>query len=196
MDDIRPTSPQNSLPARQIPNNLKVLLLILALGLVVGLGYFVWFQNNLPIDSGGDTIIKPKVTTPKTTTTTDSVYTNSTYGYSMTFNDKWAGYKIKTVVPTDGSATAYLHVNLPTTSTDALWAKDGTTNLAGYASVMAINVFTPAQWAALDGTPGQGTKLAENAHYVFSYSRAQDFPTDLQAAASDIPTVVATFKLN
>lgn len=196
MDVIRPN--QSQLPPHHVPNSVKLLLLAFALALVAGLGYLVWFQNNLPTDSSDEVILHPKKTIA-TTTKADAAlnYVNATYGFSLALNDNWAGYKVKTVTPADDSATAYLYVNLPTSSTDELWTTEGTANFAGYASVMAISVFTPAQWTATyDGAPQQPTKLAEDDHYIFSYSSAQDIPTDLQAAFDDIASVIATFKLN
>ncbi len=207
MDDIRPLQPfgspppQNQQPPllhRHLPTNIKIVLAVLALALLVGLGYFVWFQNNIPVSTGGDTVVKPKTVT-QTAKTTDLVYTNSTYGFSLTFNDKWTGYKVKTVVPTDGTAVAYLYVNLPTADPD--WAKAvDSTDLDGYASIFGVSVFTQSQWDAYSGTPGQGTKLAQSNNYIFSYGPSQSLPSNtadpVWVAYHDIATVIATFKLN
>ncbi len=195
----RPSTPLNqpSLPPHHVPTNLKVLLLVFAIALVVGLGYMVWFQNNLPSEDTADIILKKPVKTATDLTPKSLAYVNNTYGFTVSFNSLWTGYKVKTVVPADNSVTAYLYVNLPTASTDPVWTTESSTNFAGYASVMAFSVFTPAQWSAMyDAAPQQPTKLAENSHYIFTYGPAQAYPDDLNAAYEDIATVIATFKLN
>ena len=68
--------------------------------------------------------------------------------------------------------------------------------MTGYASLFAINVFTPTQWTKVnsESSPAAGTKINENAQYAFSYSEAQVLPTDLQTKISNIKQIISTFK--
>lgn len=190
------------------PVSTKVALLIFAVILVGALGYLVWANNKQTISDNTMVVVvkktpTPTITatttltpTPTATATTDIVYTNTDYGFTLTLTSKWKGYKIKTVKPTDGTAVAYLYINVPTTSTDATWIKDSSTNFAYYASVMAIGVYTTAEWDAMQASGGPtDTKLTQNSQYVFGYSQAQSIPTDLTAAYKEVATVAATFKL-
>ncbi len=190
------------------PSSTKIALLVFAVILVSALGYLVWANNKQTVsDDSAVAVIKKTPTatatttsaltpTPTTATSTDIVYTNTDYGFTMTLTSKWKGYKIKTVKPTDGTAVAYLYINVPTTSTDATWIQDSSTNFAYYASVMAISVYTTAEWDTMQASGGPtDTKLAQNSQYVFGYSQAQSIPTDLTAAYKEVATVAATFKL-
>ena len=137
------------------------------------------------------TSIKPASTT---TTTSNLVYNDSTYGFSITFNDKWTGWKVKPAKIDGVTATYYFEV--PTT--DSSWGS-GETNDSGYASAFALSVWTKAEWAQTLNDPMQGeTKITESDDYVFSWSSAQAAPQDIQdkGLMSDIKNIIATFKLN
>lgn len=128
------------------------------------------------------------------TTTTDSqwLYKNTTYGFSLTFNEKWEGYKLKLADIAGSTATYYVCV--PTTDTKWTSSSD---SYPGMASVFAISVDTKAQWAEAEAEEGgnRSTKIGETSKYVFSYSPAQSGPTDVlnKKLSSDIKNVVATF---
>lgn len=129
-----------------------------------------------------------------TTTTSNLVYNDSTYGFSLTFNDKWTGWKVKPAKLDGIIATYYFEV--PTT--DSSWGSSET-NDSGYASVFALSVWTKAEWAQTLSDPMQGeTKISETDDYVFSWSSAQAGPQDIQdkGLMSDIKNIIATFKLN
>ena len=142
-----------------------------------------------------------KVSTTATTSTTAATepagltYTNKTYNFTITFDKKWAEWKIK-YAKNDGITASY-YVEVPTT--DAQYKTEAGSHDAGYASMFAIGVWTKAEWAQTLQDPMQGeTKLAENDKYVFSWSHAQACPDDVMAKGiwEDIDTVIKTFKLN
>lgn len=129
------------------------------------------------------------------TADSELVYTNKSYGFSITFNTKWHEWRVKTGNVAGTTATYYIEA--PTT--DANYASEESTHDAGYASLFAISVYTPAQWAAVqaEGGPGE-TKLGEKGNYVFAWSHAQAAPDDVVTAGlwDDINNVIATFKVN
>ncbi len=188
----------------------KWLLLIFSVITVVFLGYYVWKTlyapgPNITIMLGRTNT--PAATTTKTTTTTTTpaatpvvaawkTYTNTDYGFTLTLGDLWQGYEVKKLVPTDGMALAYYYFNMPTT--DADYANATSSSSAGFASVFAISVMTPAQWTALqaDGGPINDTIITQNTNssYIIGYQHGQAYPQTLAANASNIATVIATFK--
>lgn len=177
--------------------SMKVILLVFAIVVVAALGWLVWQQNSNPVSSGGDTV---KTTATKTTTTTKTADANAVacgdkaYAFDLTFGKLWTGYKIKEVKPTDAIVTCY--ITLPTTSTDPVWTAAAIDHDAKYASLMAISVYTPAQFTAASADANAPTKLDSNANYVWAWSQAQAIPTDLDAAYKDDKNLVATFKIS
>lgn len=126
--------------------------------------------------------------------TSGLVYNDSTYGFSLTFTNKWTGWKVKKAK--NEGITASYYVEVPTT--DSSWGS-GETNDAGYASIFAISVWTKAEWAQTLEDPIQAeTKITENDDYVFSWSHAQAAPDDIVAKGlfTDAKSIIATFKLN
>lgn len=192
--------------AEHASTSLKVLLLIFAIALVGGLGYLVWYQNNT-----SDTTEETSVSTTKTTATGTSAAPTASnlvacgdtekYGFELTFGSLWTGVKVKEVLQADmdpqpGYALVTCYVSLPTTSTDMVWATESVTHFAHYASLFAVSVYTPAQWAAAIAEPAEvPTKLGENANYVWGWGQAQAMPNDLSAAYADSKNVVATFQI-
>ena len=132
--------------------------------------------------------------TSAASTSSKLVYNDPTYGFSLTFNTKWTGWKIKKT-KNDGITASY-YIEVPTT--DSSWGSGGT-NDAGYTSIFALGVWTKAEWAQALSDPIQAeTKIAESDDYVFSWSQAQAAPDDILAKHlfEDIKSVIATFKLN
>ncbi len=171
--------------------SFKVILLIFALVLVGVLGYFVYQEQYVSYDNGEVTI---KVKKAAATTECGS-YTNSTYGFSLTFGTDWKTCKIKSA--TIDGATATYYVTMPTTSTDSIYTKAGTDHDAGYASLFAMSVYTQTQWAAVIGTETNvPTKAGEAGSYVIAYTPAQAYPEDLQTAdlSTQVSGIMATFK--
>lgn len=121
-------------------------------------------------------------------------YTNSKYGFTMTFPDVWKGYRVFESQLADG--TISLYVAVPTT--DATWKEENIDS--GYATIFAIGVLTPAQWTDVQaqGGPVEETYLTKNSNYVFTSSSAQAVPTDLISEYNKTlkpADVIDTFKI-
>lgn len=179
--------------------NIKVLVLIFTLILAAVLGYLIWQQNHTSADSADPGVTHPKktaVATPaKTTTVADNAVAcgDKAYAFSMTFGALWTGHKLKAVTPTDAIITCYVNVS----TTDSFWATASSTNFAGYVSIFAISVYTPAQWATAIAQPAEiPTELGHNANYYWGYSLAQSYPDAQKPLAANVPTVVGTFAIN
>lgn len=133
-------------------------------------------------------------TTPPASSSDWKAYTNSTYGFSMTFpDDAWKNYVITPVTPSDNSGTKYLYICVPTT--DSSWKDDCA---AGYFAPASIGVYTKAEWDAIkdSGTPESYGKIAENATYVFTFTQGQAIPTDLTNTTFNSKAVSDSFVAN
>lgn len=200
----------------------KYILIILVTAAVIGAGTYLFLQNKANSDKASlqaniDTLTAQVTTLQKqaaasTTTSTNTTtktpapvatetwktYTNTDYKFSLTFGDIWKGYEVKKLIPADKSALAYYYFNMPTTDTD--YAKSTDSTSAGFASIFAFSVYTPAQWAALQAEGGPLTAIQisgnTNASYIFAYQHGQAYPQSLSANATNITTVIASFKNN
>jgi hypothetical protein len=124
--------------------SLKVVLLIFALVLIGALGYLVWAQNSAPDTTDYSSPVVKKTSAPADENAV--ACGDKAYAFSLTFDAKWQGYKIKEVKPDYALVTCY--INMPTTDTDPVWTTESVTNFPKYASVFAVSVYTPSQWAA------------------------------------------------
>lgn len=129
-------------------------------------------------------------TTIPAATTSWKNYTNTKYGFSLTFSDLWKNFEIVSKTTNDPNVLAYLYVCIPTA--DASWKGEK----AGFYCPFAITVVEKAQKAAFDaaGDPEKPTFVAENASYAFYYSMSQAGPTDGMTARDDVKKIIATFK--
>lgn len=129
-------------------------------------------------------------TTASTISTADwKIYTNSEYGFSLTFNDKWKGYEVINRDSFTGSGKAMYDIYMPTTS--KVWQSEK----ANYASMFVITIYDRIAYNKLltevnteSDDPSElsfSTKLAENADYVATVSYGQDYPQDLIDAGLD-----------
>ncbi len=129
-------------------------------------------------------------TTASTVSTADwKTYTNSEYGFSLTFNDKWKGYEVINRDSFTGSGKAMYDIYMPTTS--KVWQSEK----ANYASMFVITIYDRIAYNKLlaevnteSDDPSElsfSTKLAENANYVATVSYGQDYPQDLIDAGLD-----------
>jgi hypothetical protein len=118
-------------------------------------------------------------------------YTNATYGFSLTFpGDAWKNYKVIETTPTDNSAVKYLYFAVPTT--DTAWKESG--GESGYASPIAVSVYTQAQWASAKDEPQTGSSVGQNTNYVFTISGWQASPTDLANTDFAVKSIISSFK--
>lgn len=177
---------------------LLIVFIIVLLGGGGYLGWYFWSQSKsttatptTTTTTPTPTTTTPTTTTPTTTTATDLTYTNSTYGFTMTFPATWKGYKFKEA--TLSGATMTYYVEIPTT--DASATGDSTAD-TGYYSPFAISVYTLAEWATVESSEGpKDTLISKNATYAFGWSQANGTPSSDFKGASDIATIIASFKL-
>lgn len=122
--------------------------------------------------------------------TTSQVYTNSTYGFSLTFPKGWEDYKMKEA-KIDGSIATY-YVNIPTKFPAS--PEGDSIDLKGHYSPFAISVYTLDQWnEALLGEGLQFSLIAKNDKYAVTWAHAQWAPEDFKSDG-DIAGIIASFK--
>jgi len=201
MDPNAPTPPTDWHNHR----SFKFVLVALAVAMLVGLGFYVWLNNNTPSDDSYSVpSVKNKVAktepkkeeAPKDETADWKTYTSTDYGFTLTFSDLWKGYEVKKLETDwnlDKTIPTY-YFNVPTQDKNVV---AGEYNSAGFASIFAVSVLTKSQWAAYQA--GEGPKpsveLARNDTHVFTYSQSQDRPEDTAAIYADVKNVIKTFKL-
>jgi len=182
------------------------LLIVLAAAVIIGGGAIAYFYAMSPTSwdymgnkttvhksSNANININTNANTNTAAVEAWKNYTNSKYGFTMTFPDAWKGYKVFETTLSDGSIALYVAVS----TTDASWKEEKID--AGYASLFAISVLTPAQWAEVQAAGGpMDTYLTKNSNYVFTWSPTQAVPTDLISAYNKTlkpGDVIDTFKL-
>lgn len=182
------------------------ILIILAAAVIIGGGAIAYFYASSPTDydyrgqslfarkSANKNANINKNTNTATKTESWKTYNNTKYGFQLTFTDPWKGYKIFETTLSDGSIVLYVAV--PTE--DGTWKEEKID--AGYASLFAIDVLTPAQWAEMEAFDGpKGAYITKNDDYVFVWSPAQAAPQDLMDAYGTTLSpqeIIDTFKLN
>jgi hypothetical protein len=170
--------------------SMKVVLLVFVLALLAVLGYFVWYQNTTPdtADYTAPNVSKKAAETAKAVECGDDAY-----AFSLTFGDKWDGYKVKEVAPDYAIVTCYF--TMPTASADTVWTTAADDHDSGYASVFAVSVYTPTQWTAAQEEANKPTELGHNDNYYWGWSQAQAIPDDLAGVYADAKNVVASFEI-
>lgn len=135
-----------------------------------------------------------------TNTASWKTYTNSKYGFTLTFTDKWKGYEVIDFRESGtGEAPApaedQYEVYAPTSST--IWSTDK----KGYASIFKINVYDKTVFENIlksndDPYINSNGVIAENGKYVFFKSTGQDYPEDLQSSGllNEISSVTKSIK--
>ena len=120
-------------------------------------------------------------------------YTNTAYRFTLTLPSTWSTYKVKQA-NIEGALNTY-YFELPTT--DPLYADATTTADAGYAAPFVIGVMNKSEWTGDELQQRDfGSKIGENANYVFTASYWQAEPTDLSdTIAAEAINIVSTFKL-
>lgn len=156
--------------------------------LVVAVFYFV--ISDKPVDVG----IKPvatstipldsvKLTQEQLSTSTNqfntkewsAVYTNNTYGFTLTFPESWKGYRVIELKD---------EINFGVEDQD---------------TVFTVQVYTSKDWDSLvkktQNIEPLPTVLKKNTKYVFTVSRAQDFSEKVMPLISVYPSILTTFTL-
>lgn len=190
--------PDNQLPPHHAPTGLKFWLTVFAIVLVVALSYLVWVSNTTPDTTDSSAVTKKTTastpstssTTPSTTKTdnTDSwkTYTNSEYGFTLTFGDLWKGYKVNEST-IDSASTITYHFTMPYSGIEA-----SETNDEGFYPILSVNIFTKDEYNKVEN---KGLLLGSNNSYVFTYGGSQESVETLKALQADVTNVASTFKL-
>lgn len=125
------------------------------------------------------------------------VYSNTKYGFELTFPDRWKDYKAR---EDNASIIFSLKTSYPSISDDGTKQE--------YHDVFKINIFSPTGWTENQESndPSVNNYIARNNNYVFGYTMGQDdegyigFPevvpnTIYQGPFYDVQnTIIPTFK--
>ena len=151
------------------------------------LTYWTYNDPNSYSSSLDATVVSKTNTNTNASETADwKTYTNTKYGFGLTFTDDWKDYTITETLtenPTSTDSLAYLQIDVPTTNNK---------------NVMDIYVYLPASYEAClkAQDPGPGILLGRNDNYVFTYRPANG----LQGEEAEIfyhsliPNLAKTFK--
>lgn len=121
------------------------------------------------------------------------IYTNNTYGFGLTFNARWAGYKFIEYNHSGSTTAATYYVCLPTT--DKAWDETSSGIPKGYASLFVMGVYTKAEWTKLAGGEMLPAKLGESEKYVYTYLPGQAYATDLKTQYGEVSTIIKSFEV-
>ncbi len=133
-------------------------------------------QNNQPIVNQNENA-NQQVNQPQ-----EIVYTNSQYGFSLTFPQTWEGYTAKNRALDWGSFGASDSVDFGFLVQDSLFN---------------ISIHTKSQWQQIKSEEGPTpTYLGESNQFTFGYATAQDAANDtIIARMRDISDIIKTFKI-
>lgn len=133
------------------------------------------------------------ISTQFTVTESPLVYESQKYSFRITFNSRWAGYRLIETKGPETSSRGY-YVTLPTTQRD--WRSVGVGIPANHALLFTINVFERADWDGLsESNKPKPTKIEESDQYVFAYTLERQFPTDLRVQSGQIDEIIKTFEV-
>lgn len=110
------------------------------------------------------------------------VYTNSTYGFTLTFPQTWKDYTAKSRTLNWGTSNTSDSVDF---------------GFSAQNSLFNISVHSKSQWQKIKSEEGPTpTYLGENNQYIFGYATAQYVANDtIVARMSEVKNVVKTFKV-
>ncbi len=191
-----------------------IVILTIVITAVVAVGASYYYLNNKAeeektelqnqIDELKDQVSDLQAAEADTSTTTEvdddelswKTYQNSKYGFSLTFGDKWEGYRVDdwSQTHTEGPAPAddSYDVYVPTSD------KDFDINMPGYANTFRILVYTKTTYQALEGGAMMVSDnvLGEKNDMVFVVSYWQDSPSDLRSSglSSELESIASTFE--
>jgi len=122
-------------------------------------------------------------------------YTNSQYGFELTFPDDWKNYGL-TETYQDG-VTKIIYFGLPKKTP----SKELPTDFdKGYSNIFAIGVYTKNEWTEAQKLEGpKEPKIGESSKYVFSYSHGNGVPEPVAGISTeqlykDADSISKTFK--
>ena len=212
IQSIRPNEPAKPKPNWRLPVTIVLIVLVTA-GIVGGTTWFMMDQNQKNTKSKNDKSItalqnqiselkKTETIAPTATTTgtTPAVadwrtYTNSDYGFNLTFGDKWSGYTVTKSTPS-GTELANYAFELP--SNDGNFISQTKTTFP----VFNVKVYNTADFQAIDRshpTPSLPTAISSSNGKTFAYVMSTQWPSDWKLSGGtngDVQTVTSTFKFD
>ncbi len=172
--------------------SLRYALILIAV-VIIAVVAFIYIQNSSPMAIS--------TTPPSSTTTTpptQNVYTNSQYGFQMTFPASWNGFTIATSSWT-GNRIDGVETFAAYTGPRVTFKNPQTTPQQEWQDI-PIMVFTPSQWdlveqekLAVSAAPIGPAKVGENAQYIFATPPRWYGFTDATGTAEAVG-IVETFK--
>jgi type II secretory pathway pseudopilin PulG len=132
-------------------------------------------QNNQPV-------VDPNKNDNQVNQPQEIVYSNSQYGFSLTFPQTWKGYTAQ--------------------NRTLNWGSYGTSDSVDFGfsvqdSLFNVSIHTKSQWQQIKSEEGPTpTYLGENSQYVFGFATAQDAANDtIIARMKEIQNIVKTFRV-
>jgi len=180
----------------KIKNRIALVLLILAIVIAVGTLFYakkIKKGEKNPSSSTSQTVSssssaqssgQPTISATKVATIWPK-YTNSQYGFEMSFSDIWKDYKL-TASSTNGSYEAEIDFNLATA--DTKYEKK-------IATPISVFVYKPSIFSALADSE-KSIEITRDSKYVFSYKVWNEPPSDLQGFTDkELADTIKSFKL-
>ncbi|MCX6809961.1 MAG: hypothetical protein NTZ65_04440 [Candidatus Berkelbacteria bacterium] len=175
-------------------NRIALILLILAIIIAVGSLFYAKKikkdTNNSPATasqtvSNSSSIESSGVSSATQVAAIWPKYTNSKYGFEISFSDIWKNYKLVENL-TNGSFEVKIDFNLATTDTKYE---------NKIATPISIFVYKSSVFNALSDNE-KSVKITSNSDYVFSYKTWNEPPSDLQGFTDkELADTIKSFKL-
>lgn len=127
--------------------------------------------------------------TPTNETAAWKIYTNTRFGFQLTFTDAWKSYKVFSSEGSQGvGAPTDLEFSLLTTDKSRS-VINVTDNISGYASPLTITIIAKDR-----NYQGTGVKITQDNNNSYYYTINKDLPKDLQGLNFEVPKIISTFK--
>ena len=159
-------------------------------------------QNQIDETTAKTTSAPTSTTTSPTAATDETVdwktYTNDKYGFTLTFTNKWQGYRVVEKTDPESAEVSY-RVFVPTS--EKQWSDPALGE--GYAGPFVISLFKTSVWDDLEAKSNAdnpiaiyGSVVTKNTDYVAVVAYWQDSPADLRASglADEAKSVAQSFK--
>jgi hypothetical protein len=187
MDPLAQTpTPFPELPQPQktfTPKFWGVLVLIITVGVIASAGIWYWTQNQ------PDQTVVPTFTPRADATSNWQTYTNTQYGFTLTFPGDWVGYKVieKTSAP-NLPQKEFINFDVPVSTPQGVQ----------YLNPFSLVILNGTKWNStqdiLNDIGPVGIYLAKNKQYTFAYNNTQDPAGIPSNILSEINQVAQSFK--
>lgn len=179
-----------------------IIAFIILIIIVAGVGVSVWwyltkYTQSFSYESFTKWDKKTGTETKEEQTNTEKTsgvkYTNSQFGFELTFPDSWKDYGVMEVIFEGETKTIYF--GLPKKTPTNIFNQSF---IDYYDSPFAISIFTKSQWTTAQSQEFAPRKITENDNYVFAYSQGNGVldiaGMNQEQAYNDIETIINTFK--